>query len=222
MSGHTVKVGWFTSEIDPHKLLLLSYGTGRFDLLVVPPGTGAESAARLLAAASDHDGPVTAGALIAAEAARHAVSPTDQALDPDEASEYEGGTSAVSAAVTGQTGPPGPASRLIIGMCGGRHERLPYGPRFPGPRRSGGVPDPPARPPARRQDRGVPVQHPRPGRRGRGAPQPHPAPWVGIRASDRPPGRPAPPPTRPAATRGRGVDAGSGAPEDPSIRTEAS
>lgn len=54
---------------------------------------------------------------------------------------------------------------------------------------------------------------PRPGRRGRGAPQPHPAPWVGIRAS----GRPAPPPTRPTATRGRGVDAGSGAPEDPSI-----
>ncbi|GAA2225129.1 hypothetical protein ACFQ3Z_20830 [Streptomyces nogalater] len=58
---------------------------------------------------------------------------------------------------------------------------------------------------------------PRPGRRGHGAPQPHPAPWVGIRASDRPTGRPAPPPTRPAATRAR-----SGAPEGPSIRTEAS
>jgi hypothetical protein len=117
VSGHTVKVGWFTSEIEPHKLLLLSYGTGRFDLLVIPPGTGAESAARLLAAASDHDGPpLTAGALIAAEAARHAVSPTDQALELGEAWEYEGGVSAVSAAVTGQTGPPGPASRLIIGM----------------------------------------------------------------------------------------------------------
>ncbi|RZU15149.1 DUF5994 family protein [Streptomyces sp. BK239] len=117
VSGHIVKVGWITPEIDPHKLLLLSYGTGRFDLLVIPPGTGAESAARLLAAASDHDGPpLTARALIAAEAARHAVSPTDQALDPDEAWEYEGGASAVSAAGTGQTGPPGPASRLIIGM----------------------------------------------------------------------------------------------------------
>jgi hypothetical protein len=56
---------------------------------------------------------------------------------------------------------------------------------------------------------------PRPGRRG--APQPDPASWVGIRASGRPPGRPAPPPARPAATRARGVDAGSGAPEDPSI-----
>ncbi|KUL72783.1 hypothetical protein ADL34_21875 [Streptomyces sp. NRRL WC-3605] len=57
---------------------------------------------------------------------------------------------------------------------------------------------------------------PRPDRRGRGAPQPDPASWVGIRASGRPPGRLAPPP-RPAATRARGVDAGSGAPEDPSI-----
>lgn len=56
---------------------------------------------------------------------------------------------------------------------------------------------------------------PRPGRRGRGAPRPHPAPWVGIRTSDGPP-------ARPAATRARGVDAGAAAPEDPSIRTEAS
>jgi hypothetical protein len=44
-------------EIDPHKLLLLSYGTGRWDLLIIPPETGAESAARLMAAASDYDGP---------------------------------------------------------------------------------------------------------------------------------------------------------------------
>ncbi|MEU9569960.1 DUF5994 family protein [Streptomyces massasporeus] len=117
VSGHVVKVGWFTSEIDPHKLLLLSYGTGRWDLLVVPPETGAESAARLMAAASDHDGPpLTASALIAADAARYAVSRTDQALDPDEAWEYEGGAPAVSVAANRQTGPPGPASRLIIGM----------------------------------------------------------------------------------------------------------
>ncbi|GHF17498.1 hypothetical protein E5082_15715 [Streptomyces griseoluteus] len=113
VNRHIVKAGWFTAEIDPHKLLLLSYGTGRFDLLVIPPGTGAESAARLMAAASDHDGPpLTASALIAADAARH---PSDQALDPDEAWEYEGGASAVSAAATGQTGTPGPAGRLIIG-----------------------------------------------------------------------------------------------------------
>ncbi|GAA0636211.1 hypothetical protein GCM10009535_10510 [Streptomyces thermocarboxydovorans] len=63
---------------------------------------------------------------------------------------------------------------------------------------------------------------PRPGRRGRVAPQPHPAPWAGIQASDQRPGSLAPAPTRPPATRARGVDAGSGAPEDPNIRTEAS
>ena len=70
-----------------------------------------------MAAVSDQDGPpLTASALIAADAARHAVSPADQSLGPDEAWEYEGGASAVCAAGTGQTGPPGPASRLIIGM----------------------------------------------------------------------------------------------------------
>nr|WP_202459744.1 DUF5994 family protein [Streptomyces sp. SID1328] len=113
VNGHIVKAGWFTAEIDPHKLLLLSYGTARFDLLVIPPGTGAESAARLMAAASDHDGPpLTASALIAADAAQY---PSDQAPDPDpdEAWEYEGGASTVSAAATGQTGTPAPAGRLI-------------------------------------------------------------------------------------------------------------
>ncbi len=122
VDGHIVKVGWFTPEIDPHKLLLLSYGTGRWDLLVIPPETGAESAARLMAAASGHDGqPLTASALIAADVAGHAVSATDESLEPDEAWEYEGGASAVSATVPQQAGPPqaGPpdrAGRLIIGI----------------------------------------------------------------------------------------------------------
>ncbi|MFJ7902860.1 DUF5994 family protein [Streptomyces sp. NPDC096198] len=117
VSGHIVKVGWFTPEIDPHKLLLLSYGTGRWDLLVIPPRTGAEAAARLMAAASDHDGPpLTASALIAAEEARHGVSATDRPPGPEETWEYEGGASAESAAVPGQTGTPRPASRLIMGM----------------------------------------------------------------------------------------------------------
>ncbi|WP_149548743.1 DUF5994 family protein [Streptomyces marokkonensis] len=117
VDGHIVKAGWFTPEIDPHTLLLLSYGTGRWDLLVIPPETGAESAARLMAAACDHDGPpLTASALIAADAARHGVSAADQPLDPDEAWEYEGGAPAVSAAVPRQSGPHGLASRLIIGM----------------------------------------------------------------------------------------------------------
>ncbi|MFI7013364.1 DUF5994 family protein [Streptomyces sp. NPDC050164] len=117
VDGHIVKIGWFTREIDPHKLLLLSYGTGRLDLLVIPPETGAASAARLMAAASDYDGPpLTASALIAADEARHGVSATDGPLDPDEAWEYEGGASAVSAAVPEQTGPPSRTSRLITGM----------------------------------------------------------------------------------------------------------
>ncbi|MBW8705592.1 hypothetical protein MBT84_38900 [Streptomyces sp. MBT84] len=117
VDGHIVKVGWFTPEIDPHKLLLLSYGTGRWDLLVIPPETGAASAARLMAAASDYDGPpLTASALIAADEARQGVSATDGSTDPDEAWEYEGGAPAVTAAVPEQTGPPRRASGLIIGM----------------------------------------------------------------------------------------------------------
>jgi hypothetical protein len=68
--GHVVKVGWFVTEQDPHKLLLLSYGIGRLDLLVVPPGTSEAAAARLMAAATDPVGSPTASALIAAENAR--------------------------------------------------------------------------------------------------------------------------------------------------------
>ncbi|MFD5336480.1 DUF5994 family protein [Streptomyces hawaiiensis] len=120
VDGHIVKVGWFTPEIDPHKLLLLSYGTGRWDLLIIPPETGAESAARLMAAASDYDGPpLTASALIAADEARHGVATTGEPLDPDEAWEYEGGASAVSTAVPHQPGPPSRPSRpsrLTVGM----------------------------------------------------------------------------------------------------------
>ncbi|MFG2352446.1 DUF5994 family protein [Streptomyces sp. NPDC048521] len=114
VGGHVVKVGWFTPEIDPHKLLLLSYGTGRWDLLIVPPETGAASAARLMAAASDYDGPpLTASAFIAAEEARHAGFAADRPLDPAEAWEYEGGASSASPAVPEHVGP---ASRLISGM----------------------------------------------------------------------------------------------------------
>ncbi|WP_210579778.1 DUF5994 family protein [Streptomyces sp. GESEQ-4] len=116
VGGHIVKVGWFTPEIDPHKLLLLSYRTGRWDLLIIPPETGAESAARLMAAASDHDGPpLTASALIAADKARHGVAATDEPLEPDETWEYEGGASAVSTVVPEQPGAPGTASHLIVG-----------------------------------------------------------------------------------------------------------
>jgi hypothetical protein len=31
VNGHVVKVGWFTTELDPHKILLLSGTSGRWD-----------------------------------------------------------------------------------------------------------------------------------------------------------------------------------------------
>ncbi|MFI9760931.1 DUF5994 family protein [Streptomyces sp. NPDC051963] len=52
VNGHVVKVGWFTSALDPHMILLLSCTAGRRDLLVIPPETGAPSAGRLMTAAS--------------------------------------------------------------------------------------------------------------------------------------------------------------------------
>jgi len=76
VNGHVVKVGWFTTELDPHKILLLSYTAGRWDLLVVPPETTAPSAARLMTAASTSTGPqLTATALMTAEQGSDASSP---------------------------------------------------------------------------------------------------------------------------------------------------
>ncbi|MFD7282239.1 DUF5994 family protein [Streptomyces sp. NPDC059862] len=75
VNSHAVKVGWFTSELDPHKVLLLSYTAGRWDLLVIPPETSPSSAARLMAAASANTGPqLTASALMTAEQANDASS----------------------------------------------------------------------------------------------------------------------------------------------------
>lgn len=106
--GHVVKVGWFTTELDPHKVLLLSYTVGRWDLLVIPPGTGADAAARLMAAASDPAGPaLTASALMAAEEARHGDACADRAQDPEESWEYEGGASSTHSAPVSVAGRPG-------------------------------------------------------------------------------------------------------------------
>ncbi|MFJ9036958.1 DUF5994 family protein [Streptomyces sp. NPDC102406] len=66
-----LKIGWFTPELDPHTLLLLSYRSARWDLFVIPPETDAASAARLMTAACDPAGPpLTATGLMAAETAR--------------------------------------------------------------------------------------------------------------------------------------------------------
>lgn len=68
VAGHTVHVGWFTEQ-HPDKLILLSYTAGRWDLLVIPPETEPAAAARLMAAAAIPGSVLTAGALMADEAA---------------------------------------------------------------------------------------------------------------------------------------------------------
>ncbi|MFF4273472.1 DUF5994 family protein [Streptomyces sp. NPDC001536] len=64
VGGHTVKAAWLTSGFDAHTIRLFSYGVGRWDLLVVPPGTEAAAAARLMAAAADPALHLTASALL--------------------------------------------------------------------------------------------------------------------------------------------------------------
>ncbi|WP_125263721.1 DUF5994 family protein [Streptomyces alboflavus] len=97
VNGHVVKVGWYKDEQDPHQLLVLSYRVGRWDLLVIPPETGAAAAARLMAAACDPRIVRTGSALIADELDRHPAAPAD--ADPPgrtqaEAWEAEGGAMA--------------------------------------------------------------------------------------------------------------------------------
>jgi hypothetical protein len=105
VQGHVVKVGWFTPELDPHKLLLRSYRSGRWDLLVVPPGSTAASAARLMAAASEYDGPpMTASELIAADESLGAAFTDDSSLEQAAAWEYEGGAPPDPATVPERTG----------------------------------------------------------------------------------------------------------------------
>ena len=64
---HTVRIGWYDAEQDPHDICLLSYHNGgRWDLLVVPPEFNADSAARLMATAAEAGNMQTASALLAA------------------------------------------------------------------------------------------------------------------------------------------------------------
>ncbi|MGP4003808.1 DUF5994 family protein [Streptomyces sp. 8N706] len=67
VTGHTVHVGWFTDEQDPNKLILFSYTSGRWDLLVIPPETAAAAAARLMSAAAAPGGLLTASGLMGEE-----------------------------------------------------------------------------------------------------------------------------------------------------------
>ncbi|MFF1372503.1 DUF5994 family protein [Streptomyces virginiae] len=66
VDGRTLHVGWFTEQ-DPDKLILLSYTVGRWDLLVIPPGTEPAAASRLMAAAAIPGSVLAAGVLMANE-----------------------------------------------------------------------------------------------------------------------------------------------------------
>ncbi|MEU5030239.1 DUF5994 family protein [Streptomyces milbemycinicus] len=94
VTGHTVHVGWFTDEQDPHKLILLSYTAGRWDLLVIPPETSAAAAARLMAAAATADGLLTASGLMASETATR---DAREALSQEEEWETDGGPAPMAA-----------------------------------------------------------------------------------------------------------------------------
>ena len=63
LAARMLHVGWFAAEQDPHKVILLSYSVGRWDLLVIPPETSAAAAARLMKAAADPRNLLTASAL---------------------------------------------------------------------------------------------------------------------------------------------------------------
>ncbi|WP_328341308.1 DUF5994 family protein [Streptomyces violaceus] len=81
VAGHVVNVGWFLAEQDPHELLLLSYRVGRLNLLVVPPQTPPDSAAWLMAAASDPHGTLTASRLLEEATRRRALRDADRAVE---------------------------------------------------------------------------------------------------------------------------------------------
>jgi hypothetical protein len=99
-SGHVVHVGWFTEQ-DANKLLLLSYTTGRLDLLVIPPECDLAAATRLMAAAADPRCRRTASGLMADDDLLQAVG-SDRRGEADW--ESEGGTpsAADAAAVPGR------------------------------------------------------------------------------------------------------------------------
>jgi uncharacterized protein DUF5994 len=106
VTGHVVKVGWFQAEQDPHKVVLLCNRIDRWDLLVIPPGTNAATAARLMAAATDTGLLLTASALVAAEASRAI---TEEQLVREEEWESEGGSAPMTAATSHGVPVPAPS-----------------------------------------------------------------------------------------------------------------
>ncbi|MGK5543296.1 DUF5994 family protein [Streptomyces sp. URMC 127] len=103
VTGHTVHVGWFTNEQDPHKLLVFSYTADRLDLLIIPPETGPAAAARLMSAATTPGSLLTASRLMEDE---RAADDAAESRDREEEWETEGGTAPPP------TGPPRSARRM--------------------------------------------------------------------------------------------------------------
>lgn len=67
VQGHTVTATWYRSGLDPHTIRLFSFRSGRWDLLVVPPHSDAETASRLMTTAADPALRLTGTALMATE-----------------------------------------------------------------------------------------------------------------------------------------------------------
>ena len=75
---HVVRLGWFGPEQERDDLCLLSFKTGRWDLLVIPPECDPACAARLMAAAADVHETRDATALLSATAAEQDLPPSEQ------------------------------------------------------------------------------------------------------------------------------------------------
>jgi len=65
VGSHTIHVNWYDAGQDPDAISLFSYRIGRWELLVVPPGTEDRRAARLMAAVSRPGNDQSASSLIA-------------------------------------------------------------------------------------------------------------------------------------------------------------
>ncbi|MFF1690887.1 MULTISPECIES: DUF5994 family protein [unclassified Streptomyces] len=81
VDGHVVSIGWFKAEQDPHKLLLLSYTVGRWDLLVIPPQTDPAIATWLMTAATGPLRSHTARELLERAEFQRIVTEADQARE---------------------------------------------------------------------------------------------------------------------------------------------
>lgn len=72
--GRLVRVGWFRA-IDPNMVSLTDNGTGRLDLLVIPPGTPAATAEHAMALAVEHGNRETATSVLTTSGALPAPDP---------------------------------------------------------------------------------------------------------------------------------------------------